>query len=102
MLRASATSPRYPAIASSTRSSVGRPLLEASSFRRDSVSGLRCTSIRVSVKTGQESVKGIAKGGGQSLAQVHLHGILWLRLQSELRRRVRPIRTLTNMWDLDL
>jgi hypothetical protein len=34
-----------------TPSILGRPLLEASSFRRDSVSGFRCTSIPVSLKS---------------------------------------------------
>src|SRR5437763_9023118 len=41
----------------STSSSVGRPLLEASSFRRDSVSGLRCISIAVNLRTLSGAVK---------------------------------------------
>src|ERR1019366_10551054 len=43
--RTSATSARYPAMASSTRSSVWRPLVDANSCRRVSVSGLKCTSM---------------------------------------------------------
>src|SRR5208283_2328984 len=58
MPRTSATSLRYPAMTSSTRSAAGRPLLEASSLRRDSVSGLKCTSMRFSVRRRRDSVKG--------------------------------------------
>src|SRR5260370_40722229 len=45
MLRVSAASTRYPAIASSIRSAGDLPVFAASSFSRDSVSGLNLTCI---------------------------------------------------------
>src|SRR5580658_1633013 len=46
-------------MASSTRSSGARPVVAASSLRRDSVSGLRCTTITASLETRSEPVKAI-------------------------------------------
>src|SRR5579859_408022 len=57
MLRTWVSSARYPAIASSTSSSGARPVVAASSWRRDSVSGLRRTTIFVSLETRRGPVK---------------------------------------------
>jgi hypothetical protein len=60
-LRSCNNSARYPAIASSTRSSGARPVVSASSRRRDSVSGLSFTTISVNLEMGIEPVKAISK-----------------------------------------
>src|SRR5579864_903336 len=49
-------------MASSMRSSVARPLFEASSARREAVSGFRCTSMLVSLRMEGGSVKAFAFG----------------------------------------
>src|SRR5579863_702334 len=46
-------------MASSTRSSGARPVLAASSLRRDSVSGLRCTTISASLEMPRRTAKGL-------------------------------------------
>src|SRR5436190_4420232 len=89
MLRTWANSARYPDIASSTSSSGARPVVAASSLRRVSVSGLRCTTIPGSLEACFGSVKPIVsqrrlfmmteiKSGGQPAADGAAVGVVGL------------------------
>src|ERR1700676_322260 len=65
-------------MASSTRSSGARPVVAASSWRRDSVSGLRLTTITVNLETRLGTVKAINSTVGG-----------WHRLYSGVAHRLR-------------